>query len=215
MPKVFTAKNEATGLLERISISDPHRFDHVGRPRPRRSRPRPYEPVPGRREELARLARLDFTKDQLVKADQSRSLAARLRTPSPLIDRIEPREPVLPEFKPVPEIRFLTKKQVGRGQVFAEKFKAVETRFRAISENLDRLEGSHDELRSNVIDRANRFNEIVRHWRDRLRDFTKEKKWAKIEKDLKAFGAISFKGLKGRYVEICEQIVALDSWLEV
>lgn len=152
MPKVFTAKNEATGLLECILISDPHQFDHVGRPRPRRPRPHPYEPVPGRREELARLARLNYTKDQLVKADQSRSLAARLCTLSPLIDRIEPCEPVLPEFKPVPEIRFLTKKQVGRGQVFAEKFKAVKTRFHAISENLDRLEGTHDELRSNIID---------------------------------------------------------------
>lgn len=211
MPKVVTTKNEATGLIERISISDPHRFDHIGCPRPRRSHPRPYEPIPGRCEELACLARLNFTKDQLVKPNQSHSLAARLRTPFSLINRIEPNKPALPEFKPVPEIRFLTKKQVGRGQVFAEKFKAVETRFRAISENLDRLKGTHDELRSNIIDRANRFNEIVRHWRDKLRDFMKEKKWAKIEKDLKAFGAISFKGLKGRYVEICEQIVALDN----
>ena len=219
--RIICAKNEATGLLERIELSDPHRFDHIGK---RRSRPRkkehPYQPVPGRREELARLAELRHTKDLLQKEEYSRrTLAERLRTPPPpLIDRIEPAPPIeLPEIKPTPEgLHFRKKQVVSKERAFTRKLNAVATRLTAVFENTDRLRGENEELRQAVLAKGRLFNDLAEILSECSQEFTEERWWAKLDRDLRAVGGISFKDLRVRYVEVCNQIVALgNDWLVV
>lgn len=219
--RVVNAKNEATGLLERIELSDPHRFDHVGRAQRRpRDNARPYQPVPGRREELARLAELRRTKDLLQNEEYSRrTLAERLRTPPPpLIDRIGPVPTVIPpEIKSIPEgLHFRKKKVVSKERAFTRKLNAVATRLTAILENTDRLRGEHEELREAILTLGKRFNHLTVSLDERAGEITKEQRWSKLDKDLRAIGGISFKDLRNRYVEVCRQIVALgDDWLVV
>ena len=216
------AKEEPLGLLERIDISDIHRFDHIARRKPRPPKPSPYTPVPGRRAELARLAELRAIKKQLLNEDytkeqQKRSLIDRLHTPPPpLIDRIEASPLPVFEFKPTPsDLHLRTKTVVHRTRDYTRKFFGTSTRLRAIFENLDKFD-LNPEVREALKERGRHFNSVFENLEARAKELTKANKWKKIQKDLKAVGKISFKDLKGRFEEICNQLLELgDDWLVV
>lgn len=232
MPKasrVVFAKNESTGksLWERIDISDPHRFDHVGKPR-RVIRPRttPYTPVPGRREELARQAARNAFKTQLEREDytneqRKRKLADRLTTPPPpLTDRISSPEPLVLDIKPFPsDLHFHKNVQVNQLRDYKRKFGATATRLTPFFELLDKARASIDpQVATQLWVLGQRFNRLY----DNLTTLVEKKaisnrEWKDISRDLTTVGKHSFKALKPRFVEHCQELVTElgPDWLKI
>lgn len=226
--KFVIAKNESSGksLLERIEISDPHRFDDVAKRRVgRRGRTHPYKPVPGRRAELARLAELNAVKFQLERQDYAnelrrRKLAERLTTPPPLAARIELPEPFVPDVKPLPtSLHFKTNTQVHQLEDFKRKFNACYARLEPFFE---RLKKEREQIAPVVYNQlqvfGERFNKIFANLENIVQDKAfAAKEWNKIARDLKKLGKHSFQALKPRFVEHCKELVEElgSDWLAI
>ncbi|OCH84851.1 hypothetical protein OBBRIDRAFT_861749, partial [Obba rivulosa] len=157
VPKAFYvvfAKDESTGrsLLEHITISDPYRFDHVGKPRSMyKPHTTPYTPVPGCCAELARQAELATFKTQLEREDytneqRKRKLAERLTTPPPPIaDRIGFPDPLVLDIKPLPAtLHFHTKSQVHQLHDYKHKFDATSTHLIPFFKRLGKVQSRID-----------------------------------------------------------------------
>ena len=231
-PRFVLAKNESSGasLLERIRISDPHRFDHVCKRRPAYKPRTTYTPVPGRRESLARSAELNDFKHQLQIQDylneqrnQKRSLASRIErtpTPPPLIERVDD-TPALPiDVKPLPEgLNFRTFKQTNLLHVYGSKFEGAVKHlgpfFEKLNEPRFRVGLTEHELWI-LTSFEERFNNIRKHLTTivETKEYT-NREWKKITSDLSKAGKHRFASLKPRFVEHCRELIQElgEDWL--
>ena len=224
-PHRFIAKNEATGLLERIELSDPHKFDHVGRPRPRSSfnaAAHRFTPV-GHRPEVVLASELRHIQTRLERLEyleqQKKSLAERITTPPPpLAERIAPREVVPPVPYQIPERRIQRHKETKRRPILNHKFQIVEQRVRPFFEEIRRRKDDIPvALYNKVQERAGQFNDLYLNWDKDLRRIDDTPGgWHKINRDLKAVGKISLVQFRRRLVEVCKEFEQLgDNWLVV
>jgi hypothetical protein len=225
------AKDESSGkpLLERIKISNLHRFKDVGKPRPAyKPRTTPYTPVPGRRERLAREADLNDFKHQLQLEDyrneqRKRRLLDRIANappPLPLIERIEPPPTPPIEVKPIPkDLRFHTNTQVHQLRDYGRKFNGALNHlgpfFQKLDEQRFRVGLTEHELYILGLFKE-RFDNIRKHLQTIVE--TKEyttREWKKISRDLKKAGAHSFAELKPRFAEHCRELIQElgEDWL--
>lgn len=223
------AKDESqpVPLRERIGWYIRPHFKDIGKPRRVFKRVKPYEPVPGRREELARQAELAFVKNQLeheayAKEQHRRKLIERISSPPPpLIDRIEPAvEPAPYEFKETPKnLHFRTNAQVSRDRDFNRKFAGTE---KHIGPLFERVQTHGYLLKPEVRDRLVEYSTRFYHLKEQLNRIVNLKEfstaeWKKVDKDLKRAGEHKLKELKPRFVEHCEELVKElgPDWLKV
>ena len=218
--KYILAKDESTRLplLQRISVGDPSHFADVGKSRPvYKGRVKPYTPVAGRREELARLQELDTFKTRLLREDyqkeqQRKKLADRITSPPPpLIDRIAPAV-AAPAEEPkslLERLHFHTHAQANRIRAYSRKFEGTSKHlepFFALFQK--RKEEVPEETRSVLESFALRFNFLTTH----LEEIVEKKdlsaaQWKTIDLELKKAGQHSFKQLKPRFLEHCTELV--------
>jgi len=217
MPKVsrkriVLAKEEPTGLLERIVISNPHKFDHVAKRR-RLPKPvyrplvhRPFDPIRAQEadERIKRLRRLAH----LI---QKRKLLDRLSdTKPPLLERIEPRTP---EYQPPdelpPGLHFRKTKILRRIEEYGNIFEATVERLEPVFLKLKTAKGISSEVREKLEKMGTEFNTL---WTDLDQRGSKltNKQWRYIKRDLKRIGRVSFTNLSTRFVEVCNELAALD-----
>lgn len=160
MPKVsrkriVLAKEEPTGLLERIVISNPHKFDHVAK---RRRLPKPvYRP---------------------------------------------------PDELP-PGLHFRKTKILRRIEEYGNIFEATVERLEPVFLKLKTAKGISSEVREKLEKMGTEFNTL---WTDLDQRGSKltNKQWRYIKRDLKRIGRVSFTNLSTRFVEVCNELAALD-----
>ena len=220
MPKVSRnrivhARNEPTGLLERITISDPHRFDSVGKPR-RVNNPahkpiihRPYDP------ELAQQSQDDINRlSLLARLTHERRLLDRISEPAPpLIERIAP---AYEAPQPLPDVHFRKTKIIERTKNFTTMFEATATRLEPLMQKVQAFEeeegGTIPERKqlSQMLDGLDTLYYELEAKAPKLSN----KHWRFIKRDLKRIGKVSFHDLSTRYKEIVSELVALHITFE-
>lgn len=203
MPKVprnrtVFAKHEPAGLLERITISDPHRFADVGKPRRVYNPPskplirRPFDP------EIAREAQEEIErKSLLARLLQERRLLDRISDPKPpLIDRIDMRAgPSFDEPKPLPDLHFCKTKILLCVKEYNDIFGATADRLEPLYAKLE-LDGRKvaPETFDKLKQLAEEFDTLYYGLEKRARKLT-NKQWRYIKRDLKRIGTVSFTNL--------------------
>ncbi|KAF9799116.1 hypothetical protein IEO21_10617 [Rhodonia placenta] len=165
-PFIVTAKHEPTGLLERITIHNMHKFDNVGKPR-QIVRPTilplihcPFNPERAEKakhdiEELALHAHL-FKKQQLLD---------HISDPAPpLIDRIDMQAGPSYEYeppKPLPNIHFQRTKILLRTSEYNEMFAATADRLEPVFAWMEKEEGNLEpEIVAKVRKMGDGFDEL-------------------------------------------------------
>ncbi|OCH89313.1 hypothetical protein OBBRIDRAFT_842266, partial [Obba rivulosa] len=232
VPKAFCvvfAKDKSTGrsLFERITISDPHHFNHVGKRRPvYKPHTTLYTPVPGCRVELARQAELATFKTQLEREDyaneqRKRKLAEHLTTPfPPIASCISSPGPLVLNIKPLPAtLHFHTKSQVHQLRDYKRKFNATSMCLTPFFERLDKVQSSIDpKIADQLWTFGGRFNKLYAN----LTAIIEEKglstrEWKEISQDLSKVGKHSFQALKPCFVKHCQELVSKlgPNWLKI
>ena len=217
MPKIHPnrivyARNEPLGLLERIVISNLHRFDEVGKPRKpykpevRKVIPRPFDP------ELAQQADEDIERLALAAyLTRKRNLLERLtEPPKPLLERIGPSRAEYTLPPPLSNIHFRCTKILERTKDYNKMFEATADRLEPIYERLEREAWS---LPPKVVAQlraiGDGFDELYHGLEEKAARIT-NKQWRLIKRDLKKVGAISFASLGSRFPDICRELAALE-----
>ncbi|EED77152.1 predicted protein [Postia placenta Mad-698-R] len=214
-PFIVTAKHEPTGLLERITIHNTHKFDDVGKPR-RIVCPTikplircPFNPERAEKakhdiEELALRAHL-FKKQQLLD---------RISDPAPpLIDHIDMQAGPSYEYeppKPLPDIHFQRTKILLRTSEYNEMFAATADRLELVFARMEKEEGSLEpEVVAKVRRMGDGFDELYHGLEKKARRLT-NRHWRVIKRDLKRIGHVSFEDLSSRLPEICNELASLN-----
>lgn len=219
MPKISRhrttiARHEPTGLYERITISDPHKFKDVGKHhvpykpfhKPLVHHPADPEIMRQGDEDIKRLALLASLLKQLRDLEHAPTPAPSV----PLIDRIEPRPVTYDLPKAIPKtLRFRKKQNINRVKDYNILFGATVDRldtFVGMVETDTRLTAeTRDGTLKWVTDLDNLYHELEA----RERKLT-NKQWRLIKRDLKRIGRVSFVNLRNRLPEICEELLKLE-----
>lgn len=215
MPKVsrnrtIYARREPTGLLERITISDPHWFDSVGKPRWVNNpahKPiihRLYDP------KLAQQSQDNINRLLLLACltHKQRLLDQILELAPPLIERIAP---AYEAPQPLPDVHFHKTKIIKQTKDFTTMFEATATRLEPLMQKVQAFEeeegGTIPEQKqlSQMLDGLDTLYYKLEAKAPKLSN----KHWRSIKRDLKCIGKVSFHDLSTRYKEIVSELVAL------
>ena len=219
MPKAskhtIIAKDESRGsLLERITISQPHKFDHVARRR-KVKKPQytavvvpPSDPdtLKEYEEEMAtkRLVH-ELLKEsrRLAKIIDKKELDKKFPTPS-LAERME-----LPEFKPTPpSVRFHKKSALLRVTEMSPMVQSILDRLRSAYEKFEQFSGHETEYIEQAEGLIERLEEIFMDFIGHADRMT-AKQWRRLRNDCKGVGKISFNDLDTRINSVVSELAAL------
>ena len=217
MPKVSAkrtiyAKNEPLGLLERITLTNPHQFDDVAKlrkvykPYHKKTIHRPFDP------ELAAEGQHEIERKALLGHLFAKlSLLDRISEPSPpLITRLGPARPEYVAPPPVPDIHFRKTKILERIKDYNVMFAAAADRLEPLFERVEREgQGLSEDTKAKLKVMGDGFDNLYHGLEEKAHHIT-NKEWRLIKRDLKKISKVSFSSMGSRFPDICREIAELD-----
>ena len=217
MPKVSAkrtiyAKNEPLGLLERITLTNPHQFDDVAKrrkvykPYHKKIIHHPFDPelaAEGQREiERKALLRYLFTK---------LSLLDHISEPSPLlITCLSPAHPEYVAPLSVPDIHFCQTKIFEHVKDYNVMFAAAADRLELLFEHVEREgQGLSEDVKAKLKVMGDGFDNLYHGLEEKVHHIT-NKEWRLIKHNMKKISKVSFSSMSSCFSDICKEIAELE-----